>query len=82
MNQILQPSIGNRILKILKVSFVVSVIFFQACQPKQIEQNKVKSVEFQFEEQSIAQIQQGYQSGTFTVRELVQAYLDRIQAID
>ena len=34
------------------------------------------------EEQDIFQIQQGYKDGKFTIKALVQAYLDRIEAID
>jgi Asp-tRNA(Asn)/Glu-tRNA(Gln) amidotransferase A subunit family amidase len=34
------------------------------------------------EEATIASIQEGYRSGAFTAREVVQAYLDRIEAVD
>jgi len=37
---------------------------------------------FRFLEMDITQIQQGYKDGTFTIREVVQAYLDRINEID
>ena len=37
---------------------------------------------FRFLEMDITQIQQGYKEGTFTIREVVQAYLDRIEDID
>lgn len=37
---------------------------------------------FRFLEMDIAQIQQGYKDGTFTVQDVVQAYLNRIQEID
>lgn len=37
---------------------------------------------FDIEETTIARVQEGYRSGAFTVREVVQAYLDRIEAID
>jgi amidase len=37
---------------------------------------------FRFEEFTIEQLQQGYDNGDFTVTEVVQAYLDRIDAID
>jgi len=38
--------------------------------------------QFRFEEYTITQLQDGYASGDFTVTEVVQAYLDRIQAVD
>lgn len=44
--------------------------------------NKVTTSDFRFEEYTIAQLQQGYDNGDFTVTEVVQAYLDRIEAID
>ncbi|MDD5185637.1 MAG: amidase [Paludibacter sp.] len=37
---------------------------------------------FRFLEMDIAQIQQGYKDGTFTIQDVVQAYLNRIQEID
>ena len=37
---------------------------------------------FDIEEITIAQVHEGYRSGAFTVREVVQAYLDRIEGID
>ncbi len=37
---------------------------------------------FRFEEFTIEQLQQGYANGDFTVTDVVQAYLDRIDAID
>lgn len=37
---------------------------------------------FDIEETTIAAVQEGYRSGAFSVREVVQAYLDRIEAID
>jgi amidase len=40
------------------------------------------AADFRFEEFTIEQLQQGYANGDFTVTEVVQAYLDRIEAID
>ncbi len=37
---------------------------------------------FKFQEQSIAQIQLGYKNGSYSCKELIQAYLDRINEID
>lgn len=37
---------------------------------------------FDIEEITIAQVHEGYRTGAFTVREVVQAYLDRIEGID
>jgi len=43
--------------------------------------DKIKD-QFRFLEMDITQIQQGYKDGTFTIKEVVQAYLDRINEID
>jgi amidase len=40
------------------------------------------SENFRFLEQDITLIQQGYKDGSFTIKEVVQAYLDRINEID
>ena len=40
------------------------------------------AADFRFEEYTITQLQQGYDNGDFTVTDVVQAYLDRINAID
>lgn len=40
------------------------------------------AVPFRFEEFTIGQLHQGYANGEFTVTDVVQAYLDRIRAID
>jgi len=38
--------------------------------------------DFQFEEITIAELQKGYTNGDFTITEVVQSYLNRIQDID
>jgi len=53
-----------------------------SCQPRIAKVRVPKSATFRFEEQTIQQIQQGYKDGTFTIKEVVQAYLDRIDSID
>ena len=44
--------------------------------------NQQQSETFQFEEITIRELQQGYQKGGFTIKEVVQAYLNRIEQID
>ncbi|MBK7252950.1 MAG: amidase [Ignavibacteria bacterium] len=61
---------------------MIPLIFLVAGQsPSGNLQNSV-SDSFRFEEQDITQIRLGYSNGTFTIKELVQAYLDRINEID
>ena len=46
-------------------------------------QTSVKGTDdFRFLEMDITQIGQGYKDGTFTIKEVVQAYLNRIDQID
>ncbi len=53
-----------------------------SCQPRTAKVPGPEAASFRFEEQEISQIQQGYKDGTFTIKEVVQAYLDRIDSID
>lgn len=53
-----------------------------SCQP-QSEETQIKDFNnFEFLEQDISQIQMGYENGNFTIKEVVKAYLNRIEEID
>ena len=68
---------------ILAKVILLGLIFLQVTSQGQIQQVKTKSYEtFKFQEQDITQIQQGYKDGRFTIKEVVQAYLNRIAEID
>src|SRR5674476_224959 len=68
---------------ILAKVILLGLIFLQFTSQGQIQQVKTKSYEtFKFQEQDITQIQQGYKDGRFTIKEVVQAYLNRIAEID
>ncbi len=61
---------------------VVSMCLFISCQgPGDTSENNDQE-SFRFEEYTISQLQQGYKEGTFSIAEVVQAYLDRIESID
>ncbi len=64
------------------ISVIILLIVTVSCQPKPVTVTLAPSGSVQTEEQDIVQIQQGYQDSRFTVREVVQAYLDRIEKID
>ena len=82
MNKISKVKRNNHFLYKFKIIFMIPLIFLVAGQtPSGNLQNSVTD-SFRFEEQDITQIRLGYNNGTFTVRELVQAYLDRINEID
>jgi amidase len=67
----------KKLIPILTVLFLSTLI---ACNQKQVQ--KEITADFRFEEYTITQLQQGYENGDFTVTHVVQAYLDRINAID
>ena len=66
-------------INIILIIFLVSQI---SCQPPSGESQITVSDSFIFQEQDITQVQQGYNDGTYTIKEVVQAYLDRIEEID
>ncbi len=75
---------------LLFAAFIMGTVILQTtCRDvKTIDKNRdeanasITDDEFRFLEMDITQIQQGYKDGSFTVKELVQAYIDRIDAID
>ena len=71
---------GRKVLNgIISIIFLLVIV---SCNPRPEKVLIPKPADFRFEEQEIQQIQQGYKDGKFTVKEVVQAYLDRIEAID
>ena len=72
----------NYLLNYIKIILII-VLFLQiSCYAPMSESQNTGSDNFRFLEQDIGQIQQGYKDGNYTVKELIQAYLDRIEAID
>ena len=68
---------------ILTKVILIGLIFLQVSCLGQSGKTYNKIIEkFRFQEQDITQIQQGYKDGRFTIKDLVQAYLDRIIQID
>ncbi|MCX6238287.1 MAG: amidase [Bacteroidia bacterium] len=65
-----------------RIMLIIFLLVMVSCQPRTVKVQVAESQKFKFEEQDIRQIQQGYKDGKFTIKELVQAYLDRIEAID
>ena len=61
---------------------VVALSIIASCRHDKQKQQSETSQQFRFEEFTIDQLQQGYRNGDFTVTEVVQAYLDRIEAVD
>lgn len=66
------------IMKALKTTLFISILIISACsQPAPGGPEP-----FQFEEITIGELRQGYENDDFTIEEVVQAYLDRIDQID
>jgi len=74
----------TNIKKLLKINFflIIILILQVSCQPPSGEPGTTAYDNFRFLEQDIAGLQQGYRDGSFTIKEVVQTYLDRIEAID
>jgi len=63
----------------LIIIFMIAIV---ACQPAAQKNQPIGIKKFPFTEMTIVQMQQGYQNGEYTIKEVVQAYLDRIKTID
>jgi len=53
-----------------------------SCQSPSEKEQSIETDSFRFLEQDIAEIQQGYKDGSYTIKELIEAYLIRIEEID
>lgn len=62
---------------IISLFFIITV----SCQPS-ADNQKGNTASFEFDEFTIQQLRDGYTSGTYTIRQVVQRYIDRIEAID
>lgn len=65
-----------------KVRLLIFFFLTSLCLTSTAKAQKATSEDFRFLELDITQIQQGYKNGSYTIKELVQAYLDRISQID
>jgi amidase len=70
------PSNTNRII------FVIILCLTVSCKPRDTKSPVVKVDNFRFLEYDISQLQKGYKEGNYTIKDVVQAYLDRIDQID
>lgn len=75
-NKLIYKDIQIYIIIIMQFTLLIS------CQDPENKSSLAKSNNFNYLELDITEIQQGYIDGTFTIKEIVQAYLDRIEEID
>lgn len=73
---------SKQLLNKINIIFIIYLVLQISCQPPSSESQITESDSFIFLEQDITQIQQGYKDGTYTIKEVVQSYLDRIEEID
>lgn len=66
----------------MTVFLVILFITLTSCDQPTSETQVLESDIFQFQEYDISQIQKGYENGSFTIKEVVQAYIERIESID
>ncbi len=59
---------------------IVLVVLFISCHSAQVQ--TFSDQPFRFEEIDITEIRQGFENGDFTIKELTQAYIERIEKID
>lgn len=69
-------------MKTYFISLLLLSVFLIGCKTDSNNDNALETDDFPFEEITIVQLQKGYADGTFTISEIVQKYLDRIDAID
>jgi amidase len=69
-------------MKTYFISILLLSVFLNGCKTESNNDNTIVTDNFGFEEITIEQLQKGYADGTFTITEIIQKYLDRIDAID
>ena len=72
-------STGSSLKSVFSLMLLIAML---ACNSPQHDTNITTGQTFPFEEFTIEQLHEGYLEGSFSVRDVVQAYLDRIAAID
>jgi len=68
--------------QLVKTIMIFLFLLLTACKPESGKNDSIASSTFQFEEITIAELQQGYNNGDYTITEVIQHYLDRIDEID
>ena len=64
-------------------SFILAiVVLLQLCSCQNAGEINDEPINFQFEEMTVAEMQKGFSEGRFTIRDVVSAYLKRIEEID
>lgn len=73
---------NNHFFNKLKIVFSILVLLQLSCKSPPEKKQAVTTNDFRFMELGIAELQEGYKDGSYTIKELVEAYLKRIAEID
>ena len=73
---------NKHVLNKVRIVFFILLLIQISCQSLSEKEQSIGTDSFRFLEQDIAEIQRGYKDGTYTIKELVEAYLKRIEEID
>jgi amidase len=65
-----------------QIILLIFLFLIDSCQPPSGETQLTDSDNFRFLEQDITEFQQGYKDGSYTIKDVVMSYLDRIDKID
>lgn len=82
MGQKLNIMNNTYFLGIFKIAFFILLLTHTSCQFPSAKEHNVQIDSFRFLENDIAEIQQGYKESDYTVKEVIEAYLERIEEID
>ncbi len=79
----MKKQIKDSVLHVQLVIVLLALVLINAgCNPSQNNGSDSVDINFSFLEYDISQMQKGYSDGSFTIEEVVSAYLKRIDAID
>ncbi|MDY7395382.1 amidase [Aureibaculum sp. 2210JD6-5] len=65
-----------------KVIVITFLFLFISCKSDKSNNKPTRSTDFQFEEITIAELQEGYNNEEFTIAEVIQSYIKQIENID
>ncbi len=65
-----------------KVLFIIFLFLTTSCKSNKDELKSISSTDFQYDEITISELQEGYNNDQFTIKEVIQNYIDHIENID
>lgn len=65
-----------------KIFFIGFLLLFTSCQPNKSKSSSIDITDFRFDEITIAELQDGFNNGKFTIKEVIKGYVNQIENID